>query len=371
MLQVSFLDCSNILPELQRGFRKAKSTRIAVAFFGKKGYDVISGSLKSSLQRKRKITFIVGISSYHTTDWQALASLVKLKKRFKTLDARYYNNEGFHPKIFAFKSNKESRVIVGSSNLTGAGLRKNVEANLLVIGNPRHETFTQIDLFWDNILRESRILDEDVVDKYKASFLKAGSTRRRTRISLPKTPLPNTSQIPSVEKVRGLLGTGYWKIAPGKQGWQWSYWEKDHRSGDDYVAVGWDRIRSLKGLMSKPKNVFIEEVQGRVRRAKSRSSPSYAAGQFWRFCREMRPEDIVVAYSKKTIFGIGRVKGPYYYQTSKRSYAHRREVKWVAFPKIVVPKRIMRILGTNNVVNAIRDFVVIKYIQDLVKDLNS
>jgi len=371
MLQVSFLDSSTLLPELQKSFETAKSARIAVAFFGKKGYDVIAEPLENSLRNKRKVTFVVGISNYHTTDWQALDGLVKLKKRFNTLDVRYYNNEGFHPKLFAFKSRKESRVIIGSSNLTGAGLKSNVEANLLVTGKPDHETFAQIDLFWNNILREAQILDEDVVDKYKASFRKAASTRKRTEISLPKTPIPSTSQIPSVDGVRGLLGIGYWKIAPGKQGYQWPYWEKDHKSGDSYIAVGWDRIKSLNGLIRKPKNSFIQEVQKRVRRAKYSSSPSYAAGQFWRFCREMQPRDIVVAYSRKTIFGIGRVTGSYYYQTGRQSYAHRRKVKWVTFPKIIVPERMMRILATNNVVNAIRDFVVIQYIQGLMRDLSS
>jgi len=69
MLQVSFLDSSTLLPELKKSFETAKSTRIAVAFLGKIDYDIIAESLKNSLQKKGNITFVVGISNYHTTNW--------------------------------------------------------------------------------------------------------------------------------------------------------------------------------------------------------------------------------------------------------------------------------------------------------------
>lgn len=192
MPNVSFLQSGNILFELLQSLEQARKSRIAVAFLSVNGYRELDYALRMVLTKGRNIKFVVGISRYHNTDWEALEKLVHLQNSFPNLEVKYYYNEGFHPKLFIFERGRNLKVIVGSSNLTSAGLTKNIEANVLLEGADDEPVFRCIDLFFENLFRDASPLNKTVVRKYKSSYLKSKNAQRGVRMGLKKTPLPST-----------------------------------------------------------------------------------------------------------------------------------------------------------------------------------
>ena len=339
MLKVLFLQSGDILHNLLRSLRQARKSRIAVAFLSIDGYQELANTLRDVLVRGENVEFVVGISIYHNTDWEALDELVHLQNAFDNLEVRYYYNEGFHPKLFMFERRNSLKVIIGSSNLTSAGLKKNIEANVLLEGDVDEPVFRRIDLFFDNLFSDAYPLSKNVVLRYKSSYLKSQNVRRRAHIDLRKTPLPSTSQLDTIRQVRDRHnGIAYWKVAPGRDAWLWLYLKsKIDPKGRGFVAVGWAELGDLRYLLDEPKGVFKEEVERLAEPTSYVKSPNYVARQFWMFCRLIQVGDIVVAYSNRHIYAIGKIASKYYYKKGtsdeERWYPHRRDVHWVTILK--------------------------------------
>src|SRR5204863_7907540 len=89
------------------------------------------------------VTVPTRISTLSLHDALPISMLLELEG-----DVRVYvrHNEAtpiFHPKLYGFRSGVECRVLVGSNNMTGAGLSQNEEvAALLVILGKRSEEHT-------------------------------------------------------------------------------------------------------------------------------------------------------------------------------------------------------------------------------------
>lgn len=369
LVQASFLQSGNILHELKKKLRSSRGAKIAVAFLSKDGFEELEADLRHSLNKGNRIQLIVGISGYHITDWQALTHLLDMDDTFGNMEVGYFYSEGFHPKIFFFEDGEKRTAIVGSSNLTFSGLTKNVEANVLLEGSRSDEVFKDIEVFYGNLWEASPYLDEDIVRRYKDSQIRHRSRASRTRPKIPKTKLPRTADLSSVDVVRNSnRGIAFWKVAPGRHAGEWSWWE-DHvsPSSKGFVAIGWSLIGDLRELMSEPENGFKAEIRRRVLEAEYDSDPDYAAKQFWLFCRLVREGDIVVAYSRRHIFGIAEVKSPYYFDerdASEGHFAHKRDVDWKVFPKLVPPKGIMSVLATNDTVHPLTNLILIRYIKE-------
>lgn len=95
------------------------------AFLRKSGLDEIKKELVKS---GRNITFFVGIDEQITSK-ESLEELLNLG-----IEAYIYNSKSFifHPKFYLFEGEIKSRIIIGSSNLTKAGLFYNVESSVLM-----------------------------------------------------------------------------------------------------------------------------------------------------------------------------------------------------------------------------------------------
>lgn len=95
------------------------------AFLRKSGLDEIK---KELVKKGRKITFFVGIDEQITSK-ESLEELLNLN-----IEAYIYNSKKFifHPKFYLFEGDIKSRIILGSSNLTKAGLFYNVESSVLM-----------------------------------------------------------------------------------------------------------------------------------------------------------------------------------------------------------------------------------------------
>jgi len=101
------------------------------AYTKKAGLDLISKELLEAKERYKSLTFYLGIADSGTSK-EALEFL--LENEIRTYTYRSNGTHIFHPKIFFFQGEAENRIIVGSSNLTKAGLtiNGNIEASILI-----------------------------------------------------------------------------------------------------------------------------------------------------------------------------------------------------------------------------------------------
>lgn len=106
---------------------------IAVAWVRASGMAHLNQRFTEFLGQGGRICFVVGIDLKNTTR-EGLQALLDLEQ-FGDAETYVYHNESgsiFHPKLYLFRNRQEARLIVGSNNLTQAGLFVNVEAGLQV-----------------------------------------------------------------------------------------------------------------------------------------------------------------------------------------------------------------------------------------------
>lgn len=124
--------------ELLACLKKQEVTSLLVltAFASASGINVLQeGLANSSVQTVR---VIVGIDQ-HGTSQEALESLLALQEAYAATQAWiFYQPEAviYHPKLYLLEGPEEVQVLIGSSNLTGNGLFRNVEAGTLLTLRP-------------------------------------------------------------------------------------------------------------------------------------------------------------------------------------------------------------------------------------------
>lgn len=117
---------------LAREFAAADRSYIATAWVRASGVGLLWNSVTGMLGRGGRLRIVAGIDRENTSR-EGLAMLLELEG-----DVRVYvrHNEAtpiFHPKLYGFRSGVECRVLVGSNNLTGAGLSQNEEVAALLV----------------------------------------------------------------------------------------------------------------------------------------------------------------------------------------------------------------------------------------------
>ena len=104
---------------------------IAVAWVRASGMSYLTQQLTNFLRGGGEVSIVVGIDLLNTTR-EGLEALLALEPH-GCCETYVYHNEAqsvFHPKLYLFRNEEEARLIVGSNNITEAGLYVNVEAGL-------------------------------------------------------------------------------------------------------------------------------------------------------------------------------------------------------------------------------------------------
>lgn len=109
------------------------SLDIAVAWVRGSGMAYLSERLSTFLHKGGQVSVVVGIDILNTTR-EGLQALLDLERHGRCETYVYHNEASgvFHPKLYLFRNDEEARLIVGSNNITQAGLYVNVEAGLQV-----------------------------------------------------------------------------------------------------------------------------------------------------------------------------------------------------------------------------------------------
>ncbi|MEJ7829711.1 MAG: phospholipase D family protein, partial [Segetibacter sp.] len=159
------------------------------AFASEAGIFGLSGhilSAKQNFQAPKRITLVVGIDQQGTS--------MEALEEINNLDVEsyiFYQSEApiFHPKIYLFEGDQDTKLIVGSSNLTGTGLFMNVESSLLLefSNNDSEGTIllNELKTYYQTLFNLTdpnlfRISDSVIADFAADGIVPDESTRRRT-----------------------------------------------------------------------------------------------------------------------------------------------------------------------------------------------
>jgi len=366
---------------LLRLARKCASLDIAVAFLSREGYEILEPTLRGLLVRESPVRMVVGLSNLlRITDEKAVGNLVDLSGETRPrrgsnplLQLRYYNNAGFHPKIFIFhRSAKEIDVVVGSSNLTKGGQLSNTEANVLLV-SPDSDFVSSVKDFYERVWENADELAETKLEKYKGRKRNTAERTSGKRGSLPVTKLPPPSSSFNIglpDKIPDIKT--WWKIAPGTKGEAWSevWYPNIDDKGVGVAAIGWEEVGDLSGFqktlqrndLAPLRSAVLETARRigwktkrlphrpiwKVPRAVDYATETLASFTgWWREKNPLRVGQGLIAYSNRSVYGIGQIKGDYNYDEGLPWQNHCREVKWFRVkrspPK--APPRLIRELG--------------------------
>jgi hypothetical protein len=118
--------------------------------------------------------------------------------------------------------------------------------------------------------------------------------------------------------VRKYFNTRYWKIAPGKDAWQWDEWPRGN-----FMAIGWDDLGDISGLSRAE---FEERRDELITQHDDWTKTKL--NQVWAFAHQISEGDRVVANQGiNKVLGIGTVIGPYEFVPGV-NLGHRRLVRW-------------------------------------------
>jgi len=317
----------NLIDEINDLLIRANETNIAVAFVKKDGFEKIRDSLEEVLKQKRVVKIIIGASTdFMITDSDVLKELLQLKRKYRTLSVKFYNSVRFHPKLFIFKMNGETNIIIGSSNLTGGGTKNNIEANVL-LKNSSEDVFARSVVGSFNIWFDG---GEKLTAKIVHYYEKSKGEREKLNNKIKKKSPISETPIPA----RLRMEINYWKVAPGPRGWQWPLWCQEIINGKGKIAIGW-------GKGTKQGKIFYDE---------------------------MKKGDIVVAYSRGIVFGIAKIISDAYSKRVKslEPFHNLRDVEWIKLVEKRPPEKYIKILGTYDTVHLIEDEDTIYYINSLI-----
>lgn len=109
----------------------------------------------------------------------------------------------------------------------------------------------------------------------------------------------------------------YWKVAPGRDAWQWPACQSA-----GFIGIGWEELGDVGGLTR-------EEFDERRAAALELHDEWTKEGveQVWQFAHIKTGDWIVANRGTTEVLGIGTVTGPYFYLPDER-YGHRLPVRW-------------------------------------------
>ena len=128
--------------------------RVAVAFMSHRGLGVIRPSLAAALQAGATVEFLVGLDM-RTTEPEALQAVLDLSHGSGEVALYCYAGltgvGTYHPKLYLSRTADVATFIVGSSNLTEGGLKRNVEINVLIEADIRDEVVSDIHTAYNRL----------------------------------------------------------------------------------------------------------------------------------------------------------------------------------------------------------------------------
>ncbi len=111
--------------------------------------------------------------------------------------------------------------------------------------------------------------------------------------------------------------TRYWKIAPGREAWNWDTWKSEN-----IITIGWDQVGDLSGKTKEEIDLIYDQA--------CENYSDWGTGgniQLGRFMEVQIGDRIIANQGKGKILGFGTVIGDYYFVPDV-THGHRIPVQW-------------------------------------------
>ncbi len=193
---------TNFHSELVEAFQTCISFKINVAFVTFSGIQILLDTLKCA--EINGINGKVITSTYlNFTDPKSMRKL----SSFCNIELRIFvtkREQGFHPKSYIFEYNDHYKVFVGSSNLTQAALKSNVEWNVKTISK-KNAFIDSVYAEFEKIWAISESSSETLISKYE-DFIKTltKNISHPTLFTTDSEVIPNSMQQEAVFKLSRL-----------------------------------------------------------------------------------------------------------------------------------------------------------------------
>lgn len=198
----------NFYNELRRSFHGCKRFYINVAFISYSGLQILLDTLKEA--DEKGINGKVVTSTYlNFTDPKALDKL----RTFKNIELKLFiakPNLGFHPKGYIFEYGSETKVIVGSSNITQSALKSNVEWNVATVASTENSFVISALCEFKSIWSDSIHVTNEVLEQYRLFFKELAQLKGTSKqFALGDAKIePNTMQAEALHNLHRLRGHG-------------------------------------------------------------------------------------------------------------------------------------------------------------------
>ncbi|MGA0543553.1 phospholipase D family protein [Neotabrizicola sp. VNH66] len=189
-----------------------EQVRFAVAYVRWEGLGLLSKSIEAFISRGGRFESIYGAGNGVTTPdalyYGMLLDNLFPGRTYAGFVEDDYANATFHPKYYEFRFASETRVIVGSSNLTGGGLQRNSEASLEVKISRGGADEKALDAYWVALRKSAKMVTLGHVQRISKSHGTASEDREKTKVpSCGKPYLPTKTKPhprPLFQKIMGL-----------------------------------------------------------------------------------------------------------------------------------------------------------------------
>jgi HKD family nuclease len=143
-----------------------------VAFAAISGVRMLVPYIKKAQETYKQIRFFIGVDNRGTSK-EALEQLIN-----ENIETYIFHDKRdfvtYHPKLFIFEGSKNTRIIIGSSNLTSSGIKSNIEASiqldfLTLTDNQGKNVLSEIKEYYLDLLNLSsdrlKPLNKDLLDE--------------------------------------------------------------------------------------------------------------------------------------------------------------------------------------------------------------
>lgn len=182
--------------ELELLFKSCDSFELSVAFIADSGL----AALKECFDylRNHHIPGKIITSTY--LGFNAPSMFKKLLK-YNNIEIKIFEGKGFHPKGYIFHKDKQTDIMIGSSNLTQSALAENQEWNLFFSSNTQKDIVLKVEEEFDKQWKQSISLTEEWIEKYQKVYVKPV---RHETIKISKEIKPNYMQKNALESLDNL-----------------------------------------------------------------------------------------------------------------------------------------------------------------------
>lgn len=209
----NYKEGKKVLSSIEDELLKCDQFQISVAFITMSGITPLLQTLKE-LEKKNIPGEILTTNYLNFSEPRALAKLNELTNiTLKMYDVEAAE-EGFHTKGYIFRKDEIYRIIIGSSNITGAALTGNREWNTKLISTDRGEMAKEIVAEFRELWNSGYSLSfdefyENYKERYKIIQHQRDIAKREEIASLEKYNLqPNSMQVGFIMNLKRIIASG-------------------------------------------------------------------------------------------------------------------------------------------------------------------